>query len=597
MSRTTAPNRRRKPEPKPARGPSVRWRIPYPQIGLVLLSVLLLSLALAPVKQFYLAWIGLVPLLLVMARSGSRKAAFGWGFAGGLLFFVANMWWLAFVSAPGLVALTVYLSLFWGAAGLVSRDAYGFLLLPPDPPAGAPPDAGDSRPRQGFVVPVLVIFTIAFTWSGLEWMRGNISFLGRQGLPWLYLGQTQSPVLVMCQVADVFGITGVSFWVLLTNALVAGLLLRPHHLPRMMPAIAAVVAVLLGVGVYGAFRMGQDVRHDGPTVMVVQSDYKQSNTGQKGASLEEIVQFHVDTTRRALRETLSNGRTVDLVVWSETMMPPLNEEALAAYQGTGLGELSRVTREVIADIAAEFGTAMLVGGSYHADVREQGEFLVPGDRRNSAYYFDRQGRLRDERYDKIHLVPFGEYIPFKHSIPPLYRLFIKLGPNYYEEYALTRGEGFTVFPLQSGGDGGVSARFVVPICFEDIVPGLVARMVSGGDGGKRADLLVNITNDGWFRANQMPQHLQAAVFRSIENRVPTARSVNTGVSGFIDSLGRVSQTVASDTEGWSVETLSLDHRVAPYTRIGDAFALSCVAVMAAACAVGWTKRRAVQPRP
>ena len=127
---------------------------------------------------------------------------------------------------------------------------------------------------------------------------------------------------------------------------------------------------------------------------------------------------------------------------------------------------------------------------------------------------------------------------------------------------------------------------MVPICFEDIVSPLVTDQMRSRFGevgsesasGKRADFIVNITNDGWFRGGERAQHLQAAVFRSIENRAPTARSVNTGISGFIDSLGRTTDVLHENTQGWSVHQLSLDHRRALHTRIGELFADCCAAV-------------------
>jgi apolipoprotein N-acyltransferase len=94
---------------------------------------------------------------------------------------------------------------------------------------------------------------------------------------------------------------------------------------------------------------------------------------------------------------------------------------------------------------------------------------------------------------------------------------------------------------------------------------------------KRAEFLVNITNDGWYKFNQMPQHLQVAVFRSIENRVPTARSVNTGISGFVDSLGRTHDLIAAGKTGSAHAVLQLDRRVTFYTRVGDIFAGICLA--------------------
>ncbi len=145
------------------------------------------------------------------------------------------------------------------------------------------------------------------------------------------------------------------------------------------------------------------------------------------------------------------------------------------------------------------------------------------DVRNSAFYYDRDGRQPDVRYDKIHRVPFGEYIPFKETIPPLYHLLISLGPPDMDDYQLRGGDAShaTVFTLRpSSPQPGEPWRFVTPICFEDIDGPLVAWMFrkNGAAGPKQADFIVNLTNDGWFKANEMPQHLQAAVFRSIENR-------------------------------------------------------------------------------
>ncbi|MGH7178921.1 MAG: nitrilase-related carbon-nitrogen hydrolase, partial [Tepidisphaeraceae bacterium] len=173
-----------------------------------------------------------------------------------------------------------------------------------------------------------------------------------------------------------------------------------------------------------------------------------------------------------------------------------------------------------------------------------------------------------------------------------YNILVQLGPSYYESYVLTPGKADTL-PAFSVGD----YRFVTPICFEDLVGSLVARMVRDGSGGKRADFVVNLTNDGWFSGFEMPQHLQAAVFRSIENRVPTARSVNTGVSGFIDSIGHPHDLVAAGQEGWSVATLMVDRRVTVYTRVGEAFSGLCVLATAAMIAVQVRQMRMARKRP
>jgi apolipoprotein N-acyltransferase len=124
---------------------------------------------------------------------------------------------------------------------------------------------------------------------------------------------------------------------------------------------------------------------------------------------------------------------------------------------------------------------------------------------------------------------------------------------------------------------------VPAICFEDVDSRLMATQFAGPDHTKRADFIVNLTNDGWFAGGQMAQHLQLATFRSIENRVPTARSVNTGISGFIDSLGRVQETLPVHATGTLTARLELDRRVAPYTHLGDVFAGACLVATFGLC--------------
>ena len=135
------------------------------------------------------------------------------------------------------------------------------------------------------------------------------------------------------------------------------------------------------------------------------------------------------------------------------------------------------------------------------------------------------------------------------------------------------GDILTVFKLH--GDGK-DWRFVTPICFEDIDARICSAMFRPeGDGGKRADFLVNLTNDGWFKANENADHLQAASFRSIENRVWIARSVNTGISGFIDSVGDCSDLLPVRRTGRRARQIMIDGRLQFYTKFGDVFAYMC----------------------
>jgi apolipoprotein N-acyltransferase len=229
---------------------------------------------------------------------------------------------------------------------------------------------------------------------------------------------------------------------------------------------------------------------------------------------------------------------------------------------------------------------VVTGGEYWGRFEESRDgYVKPAEKSNVVYSFDRHGAMDERVYKKIHLVPFGEFIPFKQGCPPLYKLAMKLGPPDMDQYELTAGsdDQLTVYDLAHDPQGPTPDappwRYVTPICFEDIDADLCARMFRPDAGDrKRADVLVNVTNDGWFMANENGQHLQAAVFRSIENRVPTARAVNTGISGFIDPLGRTSGLLPARTDGPRAGQLQLDDRVTLFTRTGQLFARVCAGV-------------------
>jgi apolipoprotein N-acyltransferase len=552
--------------------------------GLLALSVAMLSLAFAPIYQFYLAWVGLVPFFLAVRNLRSQRAAFLWGWGAGIAFFVVNMWWLEYVTLAGTAALAVYLALFWAIAAMVIR---GCRLL-----GRWDREAGRAVPP---LRPLRCALLVAALWCGLEWVRGNYSPFGAHGLPWLYLGYTQTPFLAACQIADVTGVYGVSFWVVLINAVLAMVWIDRANLKRLRPALLTTCGLMVAAIGYGVFRLNQHTTRPGPTVLVVQCNYPQSNTGEKGASFEAIESFHVQTSAAALAKCEQRAQKVDLVVWSETMMPPFNQQTRTYWRGLNYdyGDMEK-TSQNISDLADRYRTSFLVGSTYQADWQwatdDQGHpDPKANDRRNSAYLFGPTGVMSDQRYDKIQLLPFGEFIPYRDSIPWLYRMLISLGPPDMKDYELTAGasDALTAFTLEHVNQANPASsepvvetqawRFVVPICFEDIVSPLVDDLLWDKDG-KRADFIVNITNDGWFHGSERAQHLQDATFRSIEHRVPTARSVNTGISGFIDSAGRVSDCIAAETAGWSVKQLQVDDRTTVYTRIGDAFGELCAAV-------------------
>jgi len=537
-----------------------RSRIVRPSL-LILSTVILLTLAFAPMGQFYLAWVGLAPWLVLVAETRSLKAAFFWSWITGTLFFIANMWWMAVISWPGMLALLSFCGLLWGPAALIIRKA-GLL-------------------QTGMIRGIL---GIAVVWTAFEWVRGIIF----TGLPWLFLGYTQTPILPVCQIADITGAYGVTFWVVAVNALVALAWLRRDRFNQSIPSVIILSIVTLLILVYGIFRIDQTggVLSPGPTIAVVQSNYPQNNHGEKSADVNERLDFSIRQTMAILNRLPGK---IDMVVWSETMMEALNSTARAEvpdFQGQ---------YDTISALARDNHVALLTGGVYYGDWKDEqhpdGEYLVPQDRRNTSYFFDQFGNEDDSpghRYDKVHLVPWGEFIPGKDSLPFLYKLSIQLGPKYYSDYVMQPGNILTVFHLRNGGRDW---RFVTPICFEDIDARIVSAMFRpDADGNKRADFIVNLTNDGWFKGSENADHVQAASFRSIENRAWTARSVNTGISGFVDSVGHCSDLVPARTVGAGVRQIMIDPRLTFYTRFGDCFAGLCNLSTLGIVAWAWSRK-------
>ena len=312
------------------------------------------------------------------------------------------------------------------------------------------------------------------------WRHGPLG-----GLAWAYIGHAQSPgAIIMCQVADFCGVWGVFVLGCLDQCILSQLqsFIAGSGFSSFRQPLRQVLVLIFTLG-YGIFRYSQNSTRPGPTVLVVQAAYPPEQFGREGRpSQSEIVQFHLQETKKAL----AGHPGVNLVVWSETMMPELNDQSLKfleSFRSHFPNDISQLetgrvnqqallvesTREQISALCQEYHAAFLVGGVYYSDWKTEVKIYdgqsvdapMPRDRRNSAYYFAFSGRLSENRYDKIHLVPFGEYLPFKSAFPPLYKLFLSLSP-YSEEYTLTAGAPYalTVFEMKPNW------RFVTPICFE-----------------------------------------------------------------------------------------------------------------------------------
>jgi len=613
--------------PGEGRGARLRRRLTVALLGL--LTVVLLSVAFAPTDAWFLAYVGLVPWLLALELAPTRRWALLCGWLSGLVFWAVSLYWLTWITLLGWGAGVAFLSLFWLVAAAVLRAAI----------------------RRGW--PLWAVLPVV--WVALEYLRGHVSdlYLG-PSFPWFHLAHTQYAQARLIQIADVTGQYGVSFFVAAVNGLAADLLLgllpgatgRAKLRRRMWIGGPAVAAMCAGLLLYGTWRLGQDTRTAGPIIGIVQEAFPISLAGRE-ATAEEILDRHLQATARFF------GQKVDLVIWPETMLPRgLNREVLAVDAGTLSGndlrslagrffgpdvwrsDLTdetirahlrpyieggvlpngeaepgrRLLAEKVRHLAGRLGCPILAGG---ATVHRDGEPISPRDlwgTRNGAIWFSPDaGAASQPVYAKRHLVPFSESVPFKRSWTGLYKLLRRCVPEAMEQ--IDPGLEWTRFVLKRPGG---QWRLVSPICYEGTFADVCRAMVY--DGGKRADILANLSNDGWFvykrsgsyrGSTEHAQHLSHYCFRAVELRVPVVRAVNTGISASIDSCGRLVAEVHHERRRTMVPgTLLLDgarrndveylpghgpkvlvdSRVSWYSRRGNVFAL-VVGAAAAALAV------------
>lgn len=497
-----------------------------------LLTAALLALALPPSKTAFVAWFALVPLLAVLGRSKGR-AAWIILLTGGWAWGIASVFWLRHVTWLG----TIFLGLYFGAYFLTFFLAVRWATF-----------------KKG----IPLIITAPVLWTALEHFRGF--FL--TGMPMGYLAHTQYQALPVIQIADIFGATAVTFWIVAVNAALAELVrmlldIRPRVPAKRVAVSLAAVALISAASLgYGYFRLKSIVVEHGPVIAVVQGNIEQDIKNRyTQQSILDIMLKHVDLTAKAQ----SAERKPALVIWPETMAPPYVFDKV--IKSEYFGELAGPTARALIPHAA--ASDLLIS----AVSAEGGHF-------NSTFYIKKGDWRNRDRYDKIHLVPFGEYVPLKPVLGLIVKHFVPL-PDLFpgKEMKLFEVEGWSFAPT---------------ICYEDTFPSLVAQF---SRGYRRADFIVNITNEGWFKDGaELDQHLAIGVFRAVENRAGFIRCANTGISAFIEPTGKISaklEVAGSDREvaGYLTEQATRTKTVPPYHKVGETFAWLSLA--AALAILGW----------
>lgn len=501
---------------------------------LPVVSALLMTASFPPFDLGILAWFGLSPLLFVLRRRGSGAAA-GLAFLYGGIFGMGAFCWINCITTISfsnfllwLIVFSLYFLLFGFLYRLISMGIGSWIIV------GAPA-----------------------LWVVLEYTRANLFFLS---WPWNLLGHSQYRYLPVIQIADIAGVYGISFLIVMVNQLLS-------QVPELFAGrgvassssttgctsrinwtvhILTVAVILVFTFSYGWHRLAtiEDGKH--LRVALVQANaltrYKMSLADQ----MEHLRVYERLTIEAAKRDP-------DLIVWPASSLPaPIRS--------------SRLVRHTISRLAQETGSYLLVGGAGHEKLESRKEGYQTYS--NSEFLISPSGRLV-RQYNKIRLLPFNEYLPLQGKITwPKWISTLK--ENFMP------GEEYTLFQVSG-------ARFGTPICWENIFPDFFRRFIK--DGG---NFMVSVTNEGFFGNTAGPyQTLAINAFRAVENRVAIARSAPTGVSAFINPDGEIIEKVRDSrgkdlfVSGSLVRDVPLSDKRTIYTVYGDIFtyAVICLAAL------------------
>lgn len=496
-------------------------------LALSFLTVILLCLSFPPADLGYLAWIACVPWFTLIVTE--KKYTWLYSLGIGAAFFIVQLSWLRHIAIIAWVLLSFYCAAYFLAFAFCSRFITARLKLP-------------------------LVVVVPCIWTACEFVR---SFL-LSGFPWFFIGHTQYQCLPIIQIADIAGVYGISFIIIMANAAIADLLVRSFagqkraffSLTCILPPVLVAASIL-----YGFSWLRHYHPKEGPVVCMIQGNIPQD------LKFESTEEDEIQILKKYTDLSMSiQGTPIDLLVWPETMMPGiLNIDP--ELTGRKIDFLSQLTAT---KLAQELNTNLLLGGIALTFVGKEQVYF------NSGYYYNREGTLLS-RYDKIHLVLFGEFTPLKTYFPFLANLV-----PY--EIGLTHGSRRTIFSLDAVQNGRFA--FGSSICYEDTVPSLMRKFKKDG-----ADFMLNITNDGWFRDSaELDQHLAIMVFRAVENRISMARAANTGISSFVAPDGTIYDKLSDsagkyrEISGVLINRIKYVEKYCPfYVLCGDWFAVLCTA--------------------
>lgn len=536
-----AANRTR--EPACVVGALPRIRSGRAVLGLTGLSFALTCVIFPDIGWWPISFVCLTPWLVAVCTARSARLVYFASWLLGVGFFYFNIRWMIPVTIPGYLAMCFLFSLSIPLVAWPVRHMYR---------------------KHG--ASVALVAPIA--WVAAEYLRS----IGPLGFPWLLLGHTMYERITLIQISDLVGAWGVSFLVVMINGWLTDLLIqpivfwRPDQSVRLPVGTVATGLLVTAALFYGGAQSSRKYFTPGPRVAVVQHDFPAYVDAERSGrtSPELIYQSYLDLTRQAA------GQHPDLILLPETVMQGyLNDAFLNATPGEleeiqrrrfppgyprgwmlSLQSWSRRLRAAFQKASDDFGVPILLGSS---SIEWKPTAIPPRvDAYNSAFLLRPGSERPAARYDKVHLVLFGEYVPFRFTHRWLYDWLNGITPwgQMGIEYSLTSGGAFDVFEIPAASLDDGDFRAGVPICYEEIMPYVTREFVRRGNlskGKKGIDVLLSISNDGWFlHSSELEQHLASAVFRAVEHRIAVARSVNTGASAIIHPNGKIHARVRLD---------------------------------------------------
>ncbi|MCX7913181.1 MAG: apolipoprotein N-acyltransferase [Thermodesulfovibrionales bacterium] len=493
-----------------------------------IISGYLLVLSFPTTDFFPLAWIALFPILVQLYEESS-SSAFKGGLLFGLVYFFGTTYWIYHaLYFYGSLPLIVSISIVFLLSLYLSLYPALFCLL-------------FSIVIKKTQLPALLI--APSFWTSLEFIR-SYAFTG---FPWSSIGYSQYKFLPFIQISDITGIYGISFLIVAFNGLIADIIIlrkirkhKPlHPFSHLLIGIVLLLLTFVLTFSYGFYRLQQE--REGPyfKAAIIQGNIEQDK------KWDPEYQQYVMNTYKSLTLQASK-ESPNIILWPETALPfyfaadKVLTEGLITYQTTLNSYLL-------------FGSVLLKENTVsYTDNSGKATKLT-----NSAILLNPHGKVT-YIYDKIHLVPFGEYVPMKSILFFLNKLVHGTG-----EYQPGDAYIKAITPYGS---------FATLICYEIIFPGMVRKFFM--DGG---DFIVTITNDAWFGYTPGPfQHFSMAVFRAIENRKPLLRAANSGISGFIDSNGRIIAKTNIFERTFIFSETKIDKTKTVYTTFGDIFSYFCI---------------------